>query len=326
MNRQHRRRLANGLLRPLSENARVFDLQGHRGARGLWPENTLAGFAHTIELGVSTLELDCGVTRDGVVVVAHDPHLNPDHTRDSHGRFLEAAGPPIWSMTYAELQSYDVGRIREGSEYAAQFPQQQAIDGERIPSLADVLALVRDRGRGRVRVNVEVKIFPDQPQLTMAPEPFAQALQRVVDETATAALTIIQSFDWRVLNAVHRLMPDLATAALTDQQPGDDTVQIGSEPPSPWLGGLDPSRYGYSVPRLVQAIGAKIWAPEYRDLDAERVAAAHALGLGVVPWTVNGPADMERLLALKVDGMITDRPDLLRRLLEQKGMAVPPLP
>jgi len=302
----------------------MFDLQGHRGARGLWPENTLAGFARAIELGVSALELDCGVTRDGVVVVSHDPELNPDCTRDAHGRFLATAGPPIFALTYAQLQSYDVGRLRPGSAYAAQFPHQQPVDGERIPRLADVLTLVQTRGRGRVRVAVEVKTFPEQPQLTPAPEPFVQALRLDVERTGTAALVVVLAFDWRVLSAVQRLMPQLPTAALTDQQPGEDTVRIGSPRPSPWLAGLDPAHFDGSITRLVKATRAGTWGPDYLDLDAHLVEQAHALGLRVVPWTVNEPADMERLLAFNVDGMITDRPDVLRALLEHRGMAVPP--
>ena len=301
----------------------MFDLQGHRGARGLWPENTLAGFAAAMELGVSALELDCGVTRDGGVVVSHDPELNPDCTRDAHGRFLATAGPAIFSLTYAQLQSYDVGRLRPGSAYAARFPHQQPVDGERIPRLADVLRLVRTRGRGRVRVAVEVKTFPEQPQLTLAPEPLVQALRLDVERTDTAALVVVLAFDWRVLSAVQRLMPQLPTAALTDQQPGEDTVRIGS-PPSPWLGGLDPAHFDGSITRLVKATGAGTWGPDYLDLDAQRVEQAQALGLRVVPWTVNEPADMERLLAFNVDGMITDRPDVLRALLERRGVAVPP--
>jgi glycerophosphoryl diester phosphodiesterase len=302
----------------------MFDLQGHRGARGLWPENTLAGFARAMELGVSALELDCGVTRDGVVVVSHDPELNPDCTRDARGRFLATAGPPIFALTYAQLQSYDVGRLRPGSAYAAKFPHQQPVDGERIPRLADVLTLVRTRGRGRVRVAVEVKTFPEQPQLTLAPEPFVQALRLDVERTGTAALVVVLAFDWRVLSAAQRLMPQLATAALTDQQPDEDTVRIGSPRPSPWLGGLDPAHFDGSITRLVKATGAGTWGPDYLDLNAHLVEQAHALGLRVVPWTVNEPADMERLLAFNVDGMITDRPDVLRTLLEHRGMAVPP--
>jgi glycerophosphoryl diester phosphodiesterase len=277
-----------------------------------------------MELGVSALELDCGVTRDGVVVVSHDPELNPDCTRDARGRFLPTAGPPIFDLNYAQLQSYDVGRLRPGSAYAARFPQQQPVDGERIPSLADVLTLVRTRGRGRVRVAIEVKTFPEQPELTLAPDPFVQALRLDVQRTGTASLVAVLAFDWRVLSAVQHLMPQVATAALSEQQPGGDTVRVGSPRPSPWLGGLDPEDFDGSITRLVKATGAATWGPDYLDLDAPLVEQAHALGLRVVPWTVNEPADMERLLAFNVDGMITDRPDVLRALLEHRGMAVPP--
>jgi len=304
----------------------MFDLQGHRGARGLWPENTLSGFARAIELGVRAVELDCGVTRDGVVVVTHDPQLNPDCTRDARGRFLEAAGPPLFTLTYAQLQSYDVGRLRPGSAYAARFPQQQPLDGERIPRLTDVLTLVRARGGGRVRVSIEVKTFPEQPQLTAAPEPFVAALRRDLEGTGTAGLVDILAFDWRVLRAARQLLPQVATVALTEQQPGDDTVRIGSRSASPWLGGLDPQHFDGSVTRLVEASGARTWGPDFLDLDAQRVGQAHALGLRVVPWTVNEPAHMERLLAFNVDGMVSDRPDVLRALLEARGMPVPPRP
>jgi len=302
----------------------MFDLQGHRGARGLWPENTLAGFARALEIGVSGVELDCGLTRDGVPVVTHDPQLNPDCTRDARGRFLAAPGPAICELSYAQLESYDVGRLRPGSAYAAGFPQQQGLDGERIPRLADVLALVRARGRGRVRVSVEIKTFPERPQLTATPEQFAAAVRQVVEATATAPLVVVMAFDWRVLRAMQRQMPQVATAALTDEQPGDDTVGLDGAQPSAWLGGLDPRDFGGSIERLVKASGAGTWGPDYRDLDAGRVERAHALGLRVVPWTVNEPAHMERLLAYEVDGMTTDRPDLLRALLEKHGIGVPP--
>jgi glycerophosphoryl diester phosphodiesterase len=301
----------------------MLDLQGHRGARGLWPENTLAGFARAIELGVSAVELDCAVTRDDVVVVTHDPHLNPDCTRDAHGRFLESPGPAVRALTYAQLQTYDVGRLRPGSAYAARFPQQQAVDGERVPRLADVLTLVRTRGSARVRVAIEVKTFPEQPELTPAPEPFVQAVRLDVERSGTASLIAVLAFDWRVLNAAQRLLPQIGTVALTEQQPGEDTVRVGSPTASPWLGGLDPADYGGSIARLVKASGAGTWGPNYLDLDASRVEQAHALGLRVVPWTVNEPSDVEPMLAFGVDGMISDRPDVLRALLERRGMAVP---
>ena len=116
------------------------ELQGHRGARGLLPENTLPSFARALEIGVDTLELDVGVTRDGVVVIHHDRRLNPDIARGPDGQWVSAPTPTIFSLLYEELQRYDVGRIRPGSEYARRFPHQTPIDGTRIPRLAQLLA------------------------------------------------------------------------------------------------------------------------------------------------------------------------------------------
>src|SRR5262245_5954374 len=302
---------------------RAFDLQAHRGGRGLWPENTLAAFSEAMTLGVSTLELDCAVTKDGVVVVSHDPVLNPDHTRDESGAFLEKMGPPLRSLTYEELRRYDVGRLRPGSEYAARHPDQQPVDAQRIPRLSDVFALAKMRGNEEVRFNVETKVFPDHPEVTLAPEPFAEAVVKVVREAGMEARTTIQSFDWRALKVVQRIAPRIATVALTTQRPGEDSVQVGAPGPSPWLGGLDVDDFGGSVPKLVKASGASVWSPNYLDVEARQVEEAHALGLVVVPWTVNETADIERVLAMGVDGIISDRPDRLRAALEAKGIPVP---
>jgi len=303
-----------------------FDLQGHRGARGLWPENTLAGFARARALGVSTLELDCAVTRDAVVVVSHDPQPNPDHTRDPQGRFLQVPGPPICTLSYAQLQQYDVGRLQPGTTYAAQFPQQQAVDGERIPRLADLFAMISAQRDRLIRFNIEAKLFPLQPDLTLPPETFVPLLLDDVRGAGLESRVVIQCFDWRVIRLVQKLAPAIATAALTDQQGEDDTLYAGQPGPSPWLAGLAIRDFGGSVPRLAQASGAVIWSPNYLDLTEAAVFEAHLLGLEVTPWTVNEPADMQRLVAFGVDGMITDRPDRLRGVLQKQGIAVPALP
>lgn len=301
----------------------TFDLQGHRGARGLAPENTLAGFARALEIGVSTVELDCGVTKDGVVVVSHDRLLSPDHTRDAAGRFLSAPGPAIVDLSYEELRQYDVGRIRPGSEYAAAFPEQQPVDGERIPRLADVFALVERSGNRTVRFNIETKIDPAHPLQSVSALAFARALAAAIRDAGMAARTTVQSFDWRTLRLLGALAPEIGLVALTDQQPGEDTVEAGKPGASAWLGELDVDDHAGSVPKLVQALGAKTWSPHARDLTPALVIEAHALGLAVVPWTVNDPKDMERAIAAGVDGLITDYPDRLRAVLQSKGIAVP---
>jgi glycerophosphoryl diester phosphodiesterase len=273
---------------------------------------------------VTTLELDCGITRDGVVVVCHDRALNPEHTRDASGRFLEGAAPLIRDLSYEELLQYDVGRIRPGSDYAAQFPLQQPVDGERIPRLADLYQLVQACGADQVRFNVETKIDPLAPDSTVGPEVFVTALLRVIRAAGMGGRTLVQSFDWRTLLLLRELAPGIALSALTDQQPGEDTIEAGRPGASPWLGGLDVDDYDGSVPRTVQALGAQVWSPHVLDVDARLVAEAHALGLAVVPWTVNDARDMERAIALGIDGLITDHPDRLRGVLQSMGFALPP--
>jgi glycerophosphoryl diester phosphodiesterase len=301
----------------------AFDLQAHRGGRGLRPENTLAAFRNALALGVTTLELDCGVTKDGVVVVSHDSLLNPDITRGPDGQYLAKPGPAIVDVDFAQLQQYDVGRLRPGSDYARGFPDQQAVDGERIPRLADVYALVQQAGNTAVRFNVETKLDPLHPEQTLSPLAFARALVEVVRGAGMASRTTIQSFDWRTLRLLRELAPEIALVALTDQQPDEDTIEAGKPGKSPWLGDLDVDDHGGNVPQLVKELGATTWSPHARDLTPTLVIEAHSLGLSVIPWTVNDPKDMALAIGAGVDGLITDRPDRLRELLQSKGMALP---
>ncbi|WP_114376657.1 glycerophosphodiester phosphodiesterase [Elioraea thermophila] len=302
---------------------RGFDLQGHRGARGLAPENTLAGFARALAIGVTTLEMDIAVTADGVVVVSHDPVLNPDLTRGPDGAWLEAPGPAIRSLTLAELRRYDVGRLKPGSRTAALFPQQVPLDGERIPTLAEVIALTRAVGADGVRFNIETKLFPDRPDLTVAAEEMAERLVAVLIAEGVAERAMVQSFDWRSLLWVQRHHPTITTSFLTSAR----TLAPRGADPSPWLAGIDPRALGGSTPRSVQAAGGRVWSPDHRDLTAAQVDEARSLGLAVIPWTVNEPADMERLIAWGVDGLITDYPDRARAVLARRGLPLPqPLP
>ena len=272
----------------LSQSAASFDLQGHRGARGHAPENTLPGFERALAIGVDTLELDVGVTRDGVVVIHHDRRLNADLARGPDGKWVNPPAPTIHSLTYPELQRYDVGRIRPDSEYARRFPHQKPIDGTRIPRLADLLSKVSPP----VRFNIETKLVPEAPEETLAPEPFARALIAEVRKAGVAARTTIQSFDFRTLAVVQREAPEIATAYLTSGKKGE------------------------GVPRMVHEAKSTIWSPNFQDLDPRALAVARDLGLRVIPWTVNEPTDISRVLAMKVDGIISDYPDRVREALK----------
>ena len=301
-----------------------FDLQGHRGARGLRPENTLLAFAEALRLGVTTLELDLALTKDGVLVVGHDPRLSGDVVRGPDGRFLEGRGPAVFSLTYGELQRYDVGRLRPGSAYAARFPEQKGADSVRMPRLADVVALAEHAGNRGVRFNVEIKVDPRDPEATAAPAAFADAVVAFVRERGLTSRVTIQSFDCRSLGRVREVAPEIERSCLTSEQPGDDTVQASVPGPKPWLGGLDPAAFAGSVPRLVAAAQCQVWSPDFHDVSAERVREAHGLGLKVLPWTLNDPADLERLMDLGIGGLITDYPDRARAVMARRGLPLPP--
>ena len=300
----------------------AFDLQGHRGARGLAPENTLPAFATALSLGVTTLELDTGVTKDGIVVISHNSTLNADITRDKDGKWLGKPGPAIYSLTYAELQTYEVGRINPFSNYAKSFPEQKAVPGARIPKLADLFALVRKAGNPQVRFNIETKISPLSPSETPDPETFAKTLVGVIRDEAMAGRTTIQSFDWRTLQVVQRIAPEIATAYLSAQQDFLDNIAANKSTASPWTAGIHYKDHG-SVPKMVKAAGGKIWSPFVGDLTEFKVKEAHALGIQVVVWTVNDPAQIKKMLDVGVHGIITDRPDLVRKVIAERKMPLP---
>jgi glycerophosphoryl diester phosphodiesterase len=308
----------------LTAPAHAFDLQGHRGARGLTPENTLAGFETALRIGVTTLELDLAMTKDGVLVVSHDRRLNPDHTRGPDGQFLAREGPPIRSLTFAEVQQYDVGGLKPGTDYAKSFPEQRPVDGARIPALTELFALVKRAGANHVRFNIETKITPTSGAETPDPQTFARALTDVVRNAGLTSRVSIQSFDWRTLTAMKRIAPEIERVCLTAEALTFDTIKRGEPGPSPWLAGLDIHDFGGSVPRLVQAAGCAAWSPLYRNAKGDDIAAAKALGLKVIPWTVNERAEMERLIGLGVDGIITDYPDRLRAVMAAREMPLPP--
>ena len=311
------------LLAAVSLQAAAFDLQGHRGARGLAPENTLPAFERALAIGVHTLELDVAVTQDGVLVISHDPRLNPDITRAPDGRFLTGPGPLIHQTPLAELQRFELGRIKPGTRYATQFAEQVPVDGTRLPRLSDLFALVRRSGNAQVRFDIETKISPLAPDDTLAPEPFARLLIQAIRDAGMAQRSSIQSFDWRTLQVVQREAPEINTVYLTAQQRWLDNVADGETGPSLWTAGLSLRQHG-SVPRLVQAAGGRTWAAHFADLDPAKIKQAQGLGLQVLAWTVNEPAQISTLLDWGVDGIISDRPDRVRTEMARRGMPLPP--
>lgn len=311
--------LATALIVALAgESAHAFDLQGHRGARGLAPENTLAAFERALAVGVTTLELDIGLTADGVPVIVHDVFLPPDMTRDAHGAWLTPPTPLVHALPLADLQAYDVGRAREGSATARQFARQQPADGQRVPTLAALFERVKALGARQVRFNIETKLNPDKPQDTAAPEAFVSAILAVVRQAGMTQRVTLQSFDWRTLKLAQRQAPEIPTACLTTQTRHTDSTAAPA-----WTAGLRRADYA-SLPEMVRTAGCRVWSPNFASLDEALVRQARQEGLQVIPWTVNAPADMRQLVGWGVDGLITDEPDRAREVLGAAGVALPP--
>jgi glycerophosphoryl diester phosphodiesterase len=307
---------------PVPAAAATFDMQSHRGGRGLWPENTLVAFGDALRLGTTTLEMDAAVTADGVVVISHDPALNPAFTRDASGRFLKERGPLIRSLSFAQLLAYDVGRLNPEHRYGLDFTGQTPADGARVPRLEAVFELVEALGAEAVQFNIETKINPSLPDETLAPEPFVDALLAVIRAHGMVPRVMVQSFDWRTLELLHRKEPGLRTVYLSIESQNMNTLRDGS-----WNAGHRLVDHGGSVPRLVRASAGQasgvIWAPFFRNLTPESLKEAQALGLKVVPWTVNQVPDMDRLIAWGVDGLISDYPDRLREAMAARGLPLP---
>jgi glycerophosphoryl diester phosphodiesterase len=292
-----------------------FDVEGHRGARGLKPENSLPAFETALDLGVTTLELDLHYTADGVVVVWHDPTL--DNSKCGLEPMATVAAPDpdslvkggdallISQLSFDQVKAYRCDRNPEPDRFSDQdnSPTLLAGDNYHIVSLAELFDFVarysqseqksaaqRENAR-RVQFNIETKRVPDQPQAIgdgfdgQKPGPFEQAILELVEEYGLTDRVIIQSFDHRSLWAVRSVNQEIRLAALTAGTP----VAIGQ----------------------YASHGATIWSPDYTLLTPNLIAEAHEAGLQIIPWTVNEPEAMRQLIEWGVDGIISDRPDWL---------------
>lgn len=296
----------------------TLDVQGHRGARALRPENTLLAFEEALRLGVTTLELDLGVTADGAVVVAHDPFIHPGLCLWPDGELIEEErGPLLRDLRLEEVRQFDCGSLNPDRERFPEPPRENQ-PGARIPTLAEVFDLVRQRSDQTVRFNIEIKSVPGSDD-TIELEEFVATVIDVVRKYDMVERTTIQAFDWRALEIADRIDSRLRMAALLAGN------TLGSE----WHAGLE-RHPGESVGELLGRLDAKIddFSPNWRELLdradglADGIAAFRSRGMRVIPWTVNDPSAMERLIELGVDGIITDRPDLLLELCRRKGIEI----
>jgi len=260
----------------------------HRGGAALRPENTLAAFRHAIALGCDGAELDVQLSADGVVIVHHDFRLNPPLTRKD-GIWLAGETPRIKDLTLDDLRAFDLGRADPGSDYARGHPLMESSGGARIPTLAEVCALSSPKP---FTLLVELKSSTDP--ASADPIALADAALAVMQDHLDR--TIFVGFDWRGLARIKSRAPEARCWFTTDKLPGEAAPVL----------------------EIIKAAGGDGWFPRHEDVTDISVTAARMRGLQVAAWTVNEPADMRRLLDLKLDAICTDRPDLLQAL-EQRG-------
>ena len=311
----------------------------HRGGAGLWPENTLVAFEHAIRAKADGIELDVHLTRDGVLVVHHDESLKPAIARGPDGAWLERPTPLIKDLSFSELQAFDVGRLRPGARYSARYPEQQSVDGARIPALDEVFTLAQREAGPGFRLYVELKTALLDLSQSADPVTLAQAAVALIRRRDIGPQTIFVSFDWRTLVEAKRLAPDIANAFTTPPfyslDPDDpsalhDTAEEArfraaaavspAAGDTPWMAGLDwrgqpGTCFAEKMLRAIQAGGGNGWFAWHGDVTAETMTLARRLGLCVSCWTVDEPQEMQRLAALGVEAILTDRPDVLARTL-----------
>lgn len=299
-----------------------FDLEAHRGGRDLYPENTLAAFRNAIEMGVTTLELDVQLTRDLVPVLGHNPRLTYTLTREANGQWLKQGHEPVvHDLMLSDLKRYDVGGINPAdAEYFTDHGKlQKVVSGERVPTLEEVFELCDRMGNHTVRFNIETKSYATEPSYGIDPYTFAAIICGVIKRHHLENRAMIQSFDWRTLTEVRRIDKNLTIVALTSEVPAwgeEGWYRHEGEPGcSAWMAGLDIDDFHGDYVAAAHQINADVVSPYFKELTPALVAEAHKLGMKVVPWTINAVPDMERFIDMGVDGIITDRPDLLKRLL-----------
>jgi glycerophosphoryl diester phosphodiesterase len=266
---------------------------------GLWPSNSLEGALKCLAEPIDGIEIDVQMTVDGHVVAHHDYHLNRHATR-LDGAWLEARGPALNTMSLADLQRYDVGALRPGSDYATRYPHQIAADGVRIPTLPQLLDALRAKGEPRRQIYIEIKTDPQDPTVSPDPGAVTEAVITAIEAADWVAASKIIAFDWRVLRLARERNPGIATAHLTIPASLANGVKRQPDGDSPWADGCDPRHHGGSDLAAIRAHGGMEWSPYFTDVTAERMAEAQALGLRVGPWGLSKPDDIDRMLDLGV--------------------------
>ena len=288
-------------------------IYGHRGARGVLPENTLESFKYLFENNIHAYETDILISKDFIPVITHDFRLDPSYTKDINDNWIEDENIKIIDLTYDQILQFDVGTLNKLSKYGRKFVNQKSLQNKKIPKLSELLRLTSDNIVEDLLINLEIKSTPIEKNLTPEPD---EMVKIIIDEVSRSNLEdriIYSSFDWRVLREIKERDSKIPRAYLTSGARG----KIYDK--SPWLD-FTPLHNGVELPELIKALGGSAWHPNYKDVNKEIVQISHDKGLPVNVWTVNRESDMLRMIDYGVDGIMTDYPLKLKELCERKNI------
>lgn len=334
---------------PHASNESYVEVYAHRGARSFSPENTLPAYKTGLAVGTDWVDMDIGITKDGVILIDHDIWLNPDILRKD-GKFwanskqefykqLESAPGGIdkniqpylvKNLTVTQLQQYDAGMLNPNSPYAKYFPAQYPVNGTPMPTLQEIIDYVNYTTNKKVNFQIEIKNDPTHPKWTVSDHEFAKKVNDILVTNNLVDRAEIQSFDWKPLYELHKLNPKVKLAFLVG---GDDIERMHSKDAKEaglWSGGKLLKNYNNSIPQMIKALGGSCYEPQDTALTKEDLDEAHKLGLKVVVWTwpensgaAFDPVLVDKLIKWGVDGIITDDPAQLNSMLAARGLPVP---
>jgi glycerophosphoryl diester phosphodiesterase len=270
-----------------------FDWQGHRGARGLYPENTIGGMREALKYPVTTLELDAVVSRDNLVVVSHEPWMNPEMCVSPTGVEFQDKEINLYKLKYEDILTYDCGsKVHPRFTHQIKINESKPLLGQLIEESEKEIKL----HHRQISYNIEIKSTLEEEKAGFQPgyKKFADLVIKEIKKHLPLQRFMIQSFDKRVLKYVHQQYPDVTLSVLEES----------AYEPEAYLKGL-----GFTP---------QVFSPEYTLLKASDVEFFHGQGIKVIPWTINTLVEMERIKSLGIDGMITDYPNLIPSVGQKK--------
>ncbi|MGB1872108.1 MAG: glycerophosphodiester phosphodiesterase family protein [Candidatus Puniceispirillaceae bacterium] len=298
-----------------SGDSNTIRVVGHRGARGILPENSIVGFDFALSIGVDLLEFDVLLTADDVPVITHNHELHGSAVRGPDGAFLNGERPRVASLQMEEIARFDIGRLDGATDYGRRFPDQAQMDGIRVPRLSELLRLVSQPKYETACLMLELKSDPEFAHDSRVRERIVSTVSSEVRAAGLADRTLLHSFDWALLAECRRQAPDIPISFLTQLQESEDDVGEDSS----ILVVPDLNRPDISVPDEVSRAGGSLWCPHFSELTAADLARARELGLCVAVWTVNEPGDIDAMIDLGVDAIVTDYPGRVQRRLSDRG-------